>query len=94
MNIRTIHSSCWHQAGELVSYRITGSGFLHHMVRNLVGTFVEVAAARIPPDAIPHILAACNRSAAGPTAPARGLFLVSVDYPPESLPEHFAEPTP
>ena len=62
-------------------YRVTGSGFLHHMVRNLVGTFVELGSHRIPPDAIPTILAARNRSAAGPTAPARGLFLVEVFYP-------------
>jgi tRNA pseudouridine38-40 synthase len=79
-NIRTIHSSAWHQTQDLLIYRVTGSGFLHHMVRNLVGTFVEVGSARIPPDAIPEILAARNRSAAGPTAPARGLFLVEVEY--------------
>jgi tRNA pseudouridine38-40 synthase len=79
-NTRTIFHSAWHQQGDLLLYRVTGSGFLHHMVRNLVGTFVEVAANRLPPDAIPKILAARNRSAAGPTAPARGLFLVEVIY--------------
>ena len=52
------------------------------MVRNLVGTFVQAGARRLPPDAIPNILAARNRSAAGPTAPATGIFLVTVDYPP------------
>ncbi len=61
-------------------YRVTGSGFLHHMVRNLVGTFVDAAAGRIAPDAIPEISAARTRAAAGQTAPARGLFLVSVEY--------------
>jgi tRNA pseudouridine38-40 synthase len=50
------------------------------MVRNLVGTFVEAAANRISADAIPDILAARNRSAAGPAAPASGLFLVEVEY--------------
>ncbi|HEX3373698.1 MAG TPA: tRNA pseudouridine synthase A [Edaphobacter sp.] len=79
-NIRTIHHSHWRQQGDLLIYRITGNGFLHHMVRNLVGTFVEAAAHRISPDAIPTILAARNRSAAGPTAPASGLFLVEVEY--------------
>ncbi|NYF89561.1 tRNA pseudouridine(38-40) synthase TruA [Tunturiibacter empetritectus] len=79
-NTRTIFHSAWHQQEDLLIYRITGSGFLHHMVRNLVGTFVEAAANRLPPDAIPKILAARNRSAAGPTAPARGLFLVEVLY--------------
>jgi tRNA pseudouridine38-40 synthase len=74
---RTIHHSTWHQQGDLLIYRVTGSGFLHHMVRNLVGTFVDPT---YKPDAIPSILAAHNRSAAGPTAPARGLFLVEVEY--------------
>jgi tRNA pseudouridine38-40 synthase len=77
---RTIHHSHWHQQDALFIYRVTGSGFLHHMVRNLVGTFAEAAAGRISPDSIPTILAARNRSAAGPTAPARGLFLVEVEY--------------
>jgi tRNA pseudouridine38-40 synthase len=79
-NIRTIHHSTWHQQEDLLIYRITGTGFLHHMVRNLVGTFVEAAAHRICTDEIPTILAARNRSAAGPTAPASGLFLVEVIY--------------
>jgi tRNA pseudouridine38-40 synthase len=51
------------------------------MVRNLVGTFVQAGAHRLSPDSIPALLAARNRAAAGPTAPASGLFLVSVDYP-------------
>ncbi len=79
-NIRTIFHSAWHQHEDLLIYRVTGSGFLHHMVRNLVGTFVEAAANRISADTIPTILAARNRSAAGPTAPASGLFLVEVEY--------------
>lgn len=77
---RTIFHSAWHQHEDLLIYRVTGSGFLHHMVRNLVGTFVEAAANRISADAIPTILAARNRSTAGPTAPASGLFLVEVEY--------------
>jgi tRNA pseudouridine38-40 synthase len=79
-NIRTIFHSAWNQQDDLLIYRITGNGFLHHMVRNLVGTFVEAAADRISPDEIPNTLAARNRSAAGPTAPASGLFLVEVEY--------------
>lgn len=83
--LRTIHHSSWHQEHDLFLYRITGSGFLHHMVRNLVGTFIEASIGRIEPDDIPAILAIRDRSAAGPTAPARGLFLVEVIYP-ESQP--------
>jgi tRNA pseudouridine38-40 synthase len=79
-NIRTIYHSTWRHQDGLLLYRVTGSGFLHHMVRNLVGTFVEAAANRISADTIPDILSARNRSAAGPTAPASGLFLVEVEY--------------
>ncbi|MEI9980569.1 MAG: tRNA pseudouridine synthase A [Edaphobacter sp.] len=79
-NIRTIHHSIWLQHEDLYIYRVTGSGFLHHMVRNLVGTFVQTATGHIAVEDIPKILAARNRSAAGFTAPARGLFLVEVEY--------------
>ncbi len=79
-NTRTIHHSAWQRREDLFVYRVTGSGFLHHMVRNLVGTFVECAANRRSPESIPEILAARNRSAAGFTAPARGLYLVEVEY--------------
>ncbi|MDQ2833130.1 MAG: tRNA pseudouridine(38-40) synthase TruA [Acidobacteriota bacterium] len=79
-NTRTIFHSAWKQHDDLLLYRITGSGFLHHMVRNLVGTFAQIGARRLDPDAIPAILAARNRRTAGPTAPASGLFLVEVEY--------------
>ncbi|WP_213803391.1 tRNA pseudouridine(38-40) synthase TruA [Granulicella sp. dw_53] len=79
-NIRTIHSSTWILSDGLLLYRVTGSGFLHHMVRNLVGTFVEVGCGRIAPNSVPYILSLRDRSAAGPTAPARGLFLIEVNY--------------
>jgi len=77
---RTIFQSTWCERDGLLIYRVTGNGFLHHMVRNLVGTFVEVGSGRIPADSIPSIVAARNRSAAGPTAPSSGLFLVEVEY--------------
>jgi len=81
-NIRTIYDSGWHAQESLLIYRVTATGFLHHMVRNLVGTFVQCGANRLDPDSIPTLLTARNRSAAGPTAPPTGLFLVSVEYPP------------
>lgn len=78
--IRTIFASHWHRESELLIYRVTGSGFLHHMVRNLVGTFVDVGRGRTSADALSAILSARSRSAAGPTAPPQGLFLLEVDY--------------
>jgi tRNA pseudouridine38-40 synthase len=84
--VRTITHSQWHAEGELIVYRVAANGFLHHMVRNLVGTFVQCGADRRDPASIPALLAARNRALCGPTAPPTGLFLVSVDYPPmESL---------
>jgi tRNA pseudouridine38-40 synthase len=78
--VRTIFHSSWRLDSGLLLYRVTGSGFLHHMVRNLVGTFVDAAAGRLAPDEILTVLEARDRSKAGPTAPACGLFLVSVEY--------------
>ncbi len=82
--IRTIHSSAWHEqitdGFHLFIYRVRGNGFLHHMVRNLVGTMLDVARGYMRLEDIPAILAANDRSLAGPTAPARGLFLHSVEY--------------
>ena len=79
-NVRRIFVSTWEQAGQELIYTVQGSGFLHHMVRNLVGTFVLVGKNTMKPENIKEILQACNRTAAGATAPASGLYLVSVDY--------------
>lgn len=79
-NLRTVFASGWSTADEMLVYRVRGNGFLHHMVRNLAGTFVEAGRGQIAPGDVAAILAARSRSAAGPTAPARGLFLDSVEY--------------
>ncbi len=63
-----------------VAYEVTGSGFLRHMVRNIVGTLVEIGLGRLPVGAMPEVLASRCRGRAGPTAPAEGLFLVHVEY--------------
>lgn len=82
--VRTVFTSAWEERstpdGPLLAYRVRGNGFLHHMVRNLVGTMVEIGRGFWPASIVPQILAARDRSAAGPTAPARGLFLHSVEY--------------
>ena len=64
----------------LLLYEVRGSGFLHHMVRNIVGTLIEVGRGKLSPDDIVPILEARDRGRAGPTAPARGLCLVNVEY--------------
>ena len=79
-NVRTIFSSSWERIGEELRYTVRGSGFLHHMVRNLVGTWILVGRGTILPEDMTRILEARKRSAAGATAPASGLYLVSVEY--------------
>ena len=79
-NIRTIFSSSWTEEGDLLIYKVRGNGFLHHMVRNLVGTFLDAGRSHIAPEDISTILEHRSRPAAGPTAPARGLFLNTVEY--------------
>ena len=66
-------------ADELV-LRITGDGFLQNMVRIITGTLIEVGKGEIQPEQIKEILAAKNRKKAGPTAPAKGLMLMGVEY--------------
>ncbi|MBI2815565.1 MAG: tRNA pseudouridine(38-40) synthase TruA [Acidobacteria bacterium] len=83
--VRTISSSELRREGEELIYTVQGNGFLRHMVRNIVGTLIEVGRGRMAVASIPQIIAACQRSAAGPTAPARGLHLVSAGYKPEAL---------
>lgn len=79
-NVRQIFSSNWERQEDEFVYTVTGSGFLHHMVRNLVGTFILVGKRTLQPEDMTRILQARNRSAAGATAPASGLYLVKVEY--------------
>jgi tRNA pseudouridine38-40 synthase len=79
-NVRTIHSSQWVRTSDELVYTVRGDGFLHHMVRNLVGTFLLVGKGSLKIADVPAILEARNRSVAGPTAAACGLYLVSVEY--------------
>ena len=78
--VRTVFSSEWRRCGDEFVYIIRGSGFLHHMVRNLVGTFLLVGKRTLRPEDIARILQARDRSAAGATAPASGLYLAGVEY--------------
>src|SRR5580700_755396 len=78
-NVRRIFVSTWERTGEELIYAVRGSGFLHHMVRNLVGTFVLVGKRTFKPEHMTEILTARSRSAAGATSPASGLYLVNVE---------------
>lgn len=77
--IRIEEESTPGQAGELV-FRISGSGFLYHMIRILVGTLLEVGRGRRCPEEMPEILSARDRRAAGQTVPAKGLCLAELRY--------------
>ncbi|MGC1373650.1 MAG: tRNA pseudouridine(38-40) synthase TruA [Candidatus Sulfotelmatobacter sp.] len=79
-NVRRIFSSNWERRDDEFVYTVKGSGFLHHMVRNLVGTFILIGKGTLQPEDISRIIAARSRSAAGATAPASGLYLVNVEY--------------
>jgi len=77
--VRTIFSSRLERVGDRLVYRVRGSGFLKHMVRNMVGTLIEVGRGNIAVDALPGV------PKCGQTAPAKGLTLISVEYPAASL---------
>jgi tRNA pseudouridine38-40 synthase len=71
--VRTIFSSELARSGDLLIYRVRGSGFLKHMVRNITGTLIEAGKGNVADLAV--LPAKC-----GPTAPAKGLLLVNVEY--------------
>ena len=80
---RTIESLDWEEGAGFerpIVMRVTGDGFLRHMVRNIIGTLVEIGVGRWRPARVRELLDARDRTHAGPTAPARGLFLAKVRY--------------
>ncbi len=81
-NVRVIFRSrlLWRPRSSVLVYEVTGKGFLRYMVRNIVGTLMEVGRGKLAPSDIPRILAASDRTQAGPTAPAQGLCLMKVEY--------------
>jgi tRNA pseudouridine38-40 synthase len=78
--VRTIFTSRLEIAGERMYYRVRGSGFLKHMVRNIVGTLIEAGKGNLDDADLNALLAPACPAKAGPTAPASGLFLVGVEY--------------
>jgi tRNA pseudouridine38-40 synthase len=78
--LRTSHPELRLSNPELLCYEITGTGFLRHMVRIIVGSLVEIGRGRQPAEWIGDVIAARDRTLAGPTAPPHGLFLVTTEY--------------
>ncbi|MEE8142951.1 MAG: tRNA pseudouridine(38-40) synthase TruA [Planctomycetota bacterium] len=80
-SVRRMRLLDWQQKGEHCTFQVIGSGFLYRMVRNLVGTLVEVGRGRLDSGEIPQILRSRERQRGGPTAPPQGLYLMEVSYP-------------
>ena len=78
--VRRVLETAVRADGPLLVYRIEATGFLKHMVRNIVGTMVEVGRGERSPSSMRDILASRDRTRAGPTAPPHGLLLVTVRY--------------
>jgi tRNA pseudouridine38-40 synthase len=81
--VRVIQTIDWREGqghDSPLAMRVAGDGFLRHMVRNIVGTLVEVGIGRWPAARVAEILTSGDRARAGPTAPPHGLFLIGVEY--------------
>ena len=79
--VRTIFNSTMARSADHLIYTVRGSGFLKHMVRNIVGTLIETGRGNLDAAGIAVLFSADARRKAGPTAPAKGLVLLSVEYP-------------
>lgn len=79
--VRTIYSSSVTREGDYVYFKVRGNGFLYNMVRIMAGTLIFIAMGRIGEGEIPRIIKSKDRSNAGKTMPAHGLYLTDVEYP-------------
>jgi len=77
---RTVLASRWLDDGSELIYEVTATGFLQHMIRNMVGTLLEIGRGKRAVESIPHLLERGDRTEAGPTAAAKGLTLIEVHY--------------
>ena len=85
-----IHEASWEVSERILDFTITADRFLRNMVRAIVGTLLDIGFRKIGTDEFRHIIESRDRSNAGTSAPARGLFLTDVHYPPEI----FLNPSP
>ena len=77
---RTIYQASWTRSEPEWVFRIRGNGFLQYMVRTIAGTLIEIGQSRLDAEQIPQIFEARDRRLAGPSLPAHGLHLISVEY--------------
>ena len=78
--VRKVYRTSLDRRGDLLVFTVEATAFLRHMVRNVVGTFIEVGRGLRTSQSFTELLEARDRTKAGPTAPAHGLFLVEVKY--------------
>lgn len=79
-SVRTIYSCEVFKEEDIITIRVKGNGFLYNMVRIIAGTLIKVGNGDIPAEQMKDIIEACDRSAAGPTAPAHGLTMIGLEY--------------
>lgn len=79
--VRTVYSLDIKKENDIISLRIRGNGFLYNMVRIIVGTLIKVGLGVYPASYVKEMIEAKDRMKAGPTAPAKGLTLVGIEYP-------------
>jgi tRNA pseudouridine38-40 synthase len=77
----SVTAARWHHAGARLTFHVEANRFLHHMVRFLVGTMLDVASGRRPPDDVARLLAASDNGEVSPPAPPHALYLDAVRYP-------------
>ena len=85
---RTLYCCKVEKENDIITIRVTGNGFLYNMVRIIAGTLIQVGNGTIRPEEMPAILEACDRNAAGPTAPAHGLTRMGIKYEEEKEKNH------
>lgn len=81
-SVRTIYACEVEKKEDIITIRVSGSGFLYNMVRIIAGTLIQIGSDSREPDEMKKILDALDRSAAGPTAPAHGLTMIGIEYLP------------
>ena len=79
-SVRTIYDAKVYKDGDRVNIELTGNGFLYNMVRIISGTLLDVGIGKIAPEEIPEIILSGDRTRAGRTLPAHGLYLLNVEY--------------